>query len=59
MKEINLKINKTDTGYVVTEENLISFFTDDDQGRKMLIDYLIKNLLNKEVEGGRLYFRGN
>lgn len=61
MKNITLTVKKTETGYTAYTESKdsLSFFTDDDQGRKMLIQYLVDELLNKEVQGGVKYFREN
>ncbi len=56
-KQIKITINKTSSGYVVSnfEESKIDYFNDDDEGRQQLIKFLANDLLNAEVEGGRLY----
>lgn len=60
-KEISIKINKTNLGYTVSDysNSRISYFTDDDQGRQMFIQYLVEELFNKEVTHGTKYVREN
>lgn len=57
MKEIRLQLIKTSSGYSIADKtnNTISFFEDDDIGRKAMVNFLIEELLNKEVENGRKY----
>ena len=56
-KEIRLVITKTANGYSVINhtENVASICSDDDVGRKALIQALVDQLLNAEVQGGRGY----
>ena len=55
--KIKLEIEKTEETYIVADRdnNTISYYSDDDGGRKALIQYLVDNLLNKEITGGRKY----
>lgn len=57
VNKIKLEIDKESESYSVTnrEESNIAFFEDDDAGRKQLIQYLVDELLNKEVKNGRTY----
>lgn len=54
---VNIEIVKTANGYSITdkENSRIDFFEDDDEGRRSVVNYLILNVLNKELKDGRKY----
>lgn len=55
--ELNVIVNKTSLGYTLVneEDKRIDYFNDDEEGRKALIGYLIEEVFNKELVGGRKY----
>jgi hypothetical protein len=56
-KPVQVEIVKTANGYSIAdkENNRIDFFEDDDEGRRAVVNYLILNVLNKELPNGRKY----
>lgn len=54
---VSVEIVKTANGYSITDrqKNTVDFFEDTDEGRRSVVNYLILNVLNKELEGGRKY----
>tara|TARA_R110000868_G_scaffold177546_1_gene416527 strand:+ start:374 stop:553 length:180 start_codon:yes stop_codon:yes gene_type:complete len=55
--ELNVIVNKTSLGYTLVneEDKRIDYFNDDEEGRQALIGYLIEEIFNQEVKGGRKY----
>lgn len=54
---IELIIKKGPNGYTVGDEKsgTVDMFEDSDEGRSKFIKFLVDNLLNAEIPGGRKY----
>lgn len=57
MKELKIELTKTANGYMISnqDENSVDLFDDTDTGRKLLVQFLVNNVLNVEIEGGTKY----
>lgn len=57
MKELKIELVKTSGGYQISNADAqsIDVFEDTDEGRKEFVRFLVNNVLNLEVEGGRKY----
>jgi hypothetical protein len=56
-KQIKFEITKTKDGYSIVDEanSVIGYYSDEDSARKAFLSYIVDNMMNIEVTGGKEY----